>query len=84
MYTVSWSPSAERELADIWNKASDRAEITAAANEIDADLARDPLTLGEARGGHTRIVFVTPLAVLFDVEETDQSVRVWDVWRWPC
>ncbi len=46
MYTVSWSPSAERELVEIWNKALDRDEVTAASNEIDAALARAPSPSG--------------------------------------
>src|ERR1700687_117797 len=72
MYTVSWSPATERELAEIWNNAPDRVDVTAAANELDAALVRDPLTFGEARGGSTRIAFVKPLAVLFDVNEANQ------------
>jgi plasmid stabilization system protein ParE len=83
MYTVVWAPLAEQELAEIWNDASDRAEITAAANEIDSALVRDPLDFGEARQGITRIAFEKPLAILFDVHEDQQKVRVWDIWRWP-
>jgi plasmid stabilization system protein ParE len=82
-FNVQWSPSAEQELAALWNQAADRNEITAAANAIDADLARDPLALGESRGGRTRIVFHAPLAVLFDVNGANHEVTVWDLWRWP-
>ena len=83
MSTVIWSPSAEQELAQIWNDASDRALVSEAANEIDAALARNPLNFGEARRGITRVAFVKPLAVLFDVHEDQVKVRVWDIWRWP-
>jgi hypothetical protein len=82
-YTVEWLPSAEQELAALWNRAPDRNEITAAADGIDTALARDPLRLGESRGGRTRIVFQTPLAVLFDVDTPARTVTVWDLWRWP-
>jgi hypothetical protein len=83
MYIVAWAPSAEQDLAEIWNNASDRAEVTAAGNEIDAALTANPLNFGEARRGITRIAFVKPLAVLFDVREDQEKVRVWDIWRWP-
>src|SRR5262249_15812364 len=82
-YTVEWLPSAEQELAALWNSAPDRSEITAAADNIDRALARDPLTLGESRGARTRIAFETPLAVLFDVDAVGRMVTVWDLWRWP-
>lgn len=41
-YSVTWRPSAERDLADLWNAAPDRAEVTRAADAIDAALARGP------------------------------------------
>lgn len=47
-FTVEWLPSVEQDLADLWTSSSDRAEITAAANAIDAALQRDPLNVGEA------------------------------------
>ena len=82
-YTVEWLPSAEEELADLWNNAADRKDVTAAADAIDADLSSDPLSLGESRAGRTRIVFHRPLAVLFDVDAAARKVIVWDLWRWP-
>ena len=48
--TVERSPSVEQELANLWNHAADRNEVAAAADAIDAALARHPVTLGEARG----------------------------------
>jgi hypothetical protein len=83
-YTVAWNPAAEQELASIWNDATDRDAVTAAADSLDADFERDPLSLGEARGGATRVVFRRPLAVLFDVDTARRHVEVWDVWRWPA
>jgi plasmid stabilization system protein ParE len=82
-YAVEWLPSAEQELASLWNHAADRKAVTAAANALDADLARDPFSLGESRGERTRIAFYTPLAVLFDVDAASNTVTVWDLWRWP-
>jgi hypothetical protein len=81
-YTVEWVPVALSDLADLWNHAPDRAAVAAAANEMDARLARDPLSQGESREGDTRILVVQPLAVLFEVDTGNRHVRVFDVWRW--
>jgi plasmid stabilization system protein ParE len=83
-FTVVWVPSAERDLADLWNKAPDRAAVTAAADTIDALLGRDPLAQGEAREGARRLLFVEPLAVYYDVNAADRRVTVHAVWRWPA
>lgn len=80
-FTAEWLPSAEQELADLWVNATDRADVAAAADAIDAALARDPLSLGESRGGITRIAVVSPLGVLFDVQVSQRNVIVWDVWH---
>jgi plasmid stabilization system protein ParE len=80
-YTVTWTPSAQQELADLWVHAPDRAAVTAAANTIDALLRRDPQNAGESRSGPTRLLFEPPLFVLFDVSEDDRLVNVWGVWR---
>ena len=83
MFAVEWLPSAEQDLARLWNQGPDRDEIAAAADAVDRALMRDPLGLGESRGGATRIVFEVPLAILFDVEVSGGKVKVWDIWRWP-
>ncbi len=84
-YTVVWQPTAERMLADIWNRAADRNAVAAAADRVDDLLARDPLALGESRDGPYRIVFETPLAIDFEVQATDRRVQVLRVryTRWP-
>lgn len=81
-FTVVWRPSAEQELARLWNTATNRAEVVAAADKIDAALAREPLSFGESRGGATRLVLVAPLAALYDVDEPNRLVTVWNLWRW--
>lgn len=83
-YNVFWLASAEQELAHLWVSASDRADISAAADKIDATPARAPLSFGESRGGVTRIAFCPPLAVLFDVDIANRAVMVWDLWQWPA
>lgn len=78
-YTVTWTPSAERDLALLWMQAADRQALTAAADAIDLSLRRDPLGEGEARDGTSRILFAEPLAVLYDVQPDDCRVAVWAV-----
>jgi plasmid stabilization system protein ParE len=80
-YTVLWRPSAEQHLADIWTSAADRAAVARAADSIDARLAQNPLAQGESRVGNTRILFVDPLGVYFEVVVDDLRVWVFDVWR---
>ncbi len=80
-YHVTWRPSAEQQLAQLWINATDRNAITDAANTIAADLARDPLGVGESRSGATRFYFVSPLAVYYPVDSPNRQVHVWAVWR---
>jgi hypothetical protein len=79
-FTVTWHPSAERELADIWLKSTDRSEITRAANSMDGLLSSDPMAQGEEFYGD-RILVVLPLAVTYSVSEPDQSVQILQVWH---
>lgn len=75
-YSVVWQPNAERILTTIWIDAADRSAVTAASDEIDRRLQTNPESLGESRGGNTRVVVVPPLAVHFDVHPNDRVVRV--------
>jgi hypothetical protein len=38
IYTVVWLPTAEAELARLWNTAADRNAVASAADRIDAAL----------------------------------------------
>jgi plasmid stabilization system protein ParE len=80
-YTVVWSPDAERELARVWNHASDRGGITNAANFLDRERARDPNNLGESRPSGIRIAHWLPLGIRFAISEDDRFVRVLAVWE---
>lgn len=66
-YNVAWLPSAERELARIYNAAPDKPAVTKAANELDRMLRRLPYHVGESRYGDMRIAFEKPLAITFRV-----------------
>jgi plasmid stabilization system protein ParE len=80
-YTVVWKPAAEQELIRLWTDAADRAAVSAAANSIDEALASKPAQQGESRRAVTRILFLRPLGVLYDVMEADRQVSVLKVWR---
>jgi hypothetical protein len=71
-YTVQWPASVQQELADLWLNAVDRSAVTAAANAIDGALERDPLNEGESRYGRTRVLFVLPLGVYYEVYEASR------------
>jgi hypothetical protein len=47
-FTVTYKPSAEAELADVWLRAADRQAIADAANRIDALLHTNPHQQGES------------------------------------
>jgi hypothetical protein len=74
-YTVVWHQLAENELADIWNQAVDRAEVTLAANSIDAQLAVDAHEKGSVVSARSRELTIHPLQVLFRVRRDDRSSR---------
>jgi hypothetical protein len=80
-YTVTWRPSAEQQLAQLWLNAPDRAAVTAAASRIETLLRTHPGLRGESRSGGTRVLFEPPLAVLFQVRDQDRCVDVLKVWR---
>jgi hypothetical protein len=80
-YTVVYRPSAEMRLTDLWTEGPDRQAVARAANEIDSRLGANPHLEGESRTANTRILFVQPLAVLYDVAEMDRMVHVLKVWR---
>ena len=65
-YTVIWRPSAERELARIWNSAENRALVTSAADEVDRLLRSQPLEIGESREDGYRVLFEPPLGVFYE------------------
>lgn len=75
-FTVTWIPSAEGRLAKIWLEASDRGAIAKAANQIDRELRRNADTAGEGRFETERILFVPPLAIIYDVSVEDRLATV--------
>jgi hypothetical protein len=82
MFTVRWIPSALNALAAIWTASTSgqRRAITKASHTIDAQLANDPLNVGEARAQGRRVLLVTPLGVIYKVDVSTRTVRVLSVW----
>jgi mRNA-degrading endonuclease RelE of RelBE toxin-antitoxin system len=80
IYTVRWKRSALDRLTELWLDASDRASITAAVDEIDQLLGVDPHRAGESRSEYTRVLFVPPIGVFFDVNDATNVVEVLKVW----
>lgn len=80
-FTVNREPAAERRLAGIWVNATDQSSVTDAANRIDAELARNPVSAGESRTNRVRLLIEPPLAVYFTVHSAVREVTVWSVWR---
>ncbi|MGH7139851.1 MAG: hypothetical protein ACREHD_29280 [Pirellulales bacterium] len=80
-YRVRWSAVAEDELTRIWLQASDRDEVTKAAQSIDKRLAGNAPNEGESRV-RGRIIFASPLAARYRVYQNSNDVEVAHVWRY--
>jgi hypothetical protein len=48
-FAVTYKPSAEAELADVWMRAADRQAVADAANRVDTLLRASPHHQGESR-----------------------------------
>jgi hypothetical protein len=75
-YTVEWTPEAENQLALIWLRASDRAAITAAQNQADRLLARDPHGHGRSLSEGLHQIDCPPLAISYTIDDTRREVEV--------
>ncbi len=82
MFRVMWLRTALDELAEVWARvdSTERKLITAATNNIDKRLERDPAKEGESRDARQRILFEFPLAIDFEVPSGQRVVRVLHVW----
>ena len=79
-YQVLWTPTAERDLAEVWLRAGDRASITSAAESVDRLLEDDAHARGESRLGDLRVMFISPLGVSFEAHQQDRVAYVLAVW----
>jgi len=76
---VNWQEEAENQLAEIWVSALDKPAVAAASRRVDQLPALDPLSQGEQRNGYDRILFVTPIAVLYRVDPNNREVWLFSV-----
>ncbi len=81
MYRVDWIRIALDTLMEIWMQADYRDEIAEATEQIDRQLARDPLGVGESRPNDQRVTFSLPLGVRYQVFESERRVLILAVWR---
>jgi hypothetical protein len=86
MFRVEWFQSALDQLTVLWLQADQalRQAITQATHRIDQLLQSDPHNAGESRPGGRRILFESPLGILFRVDANNVTVlRVWQFRRTP-
>jgi hypothetical protein len=84
MFRVEWIQTAVDELATLWMSADSAARraITAAAHTAESRLQTDPYGCSESRSGHTRVTFVYPLGLEFEIDDDKGVVWVLHVWRY--
>ncbi|HET6573218.1 MAG TPA: hypothetical protein VFG68_06425 [Fimbriiglobus sp.] len=75
-FHVRWTRKARNQLADIWLSHPDRVGVTAAAHRIDTLLARDPENQGESRPRNRRIMFDSPLVIIYRIDAVNRQVVV--------
>lgn len=82
-FTVTWSPAAQKQLAELWlDNPKIRQEVTAASDQIDLTLAVVPEDVGVPISPRSRFVVRPPLAVLYLLFKDDLRVRVIYVKHW--
>jgi hypothetical protein len=81
-YTVTWVPTAENRLAELWLRAVDRASVQEAADFIDMHLAVHPHSLGMEISAGLRAARIGSLELLYRVDNLDRMVRVLAVRQW--
>lgn len=75
-FTVIWTPVAERELAELWLAADDKAEVARVSQAVERQLKIDPEHAGESRVGPIRLLLEPPLGFVFSVSPDDRLVKV--------
>jgi mRNA-degrading endonuclease RelE of RelBE toxin-antitoxin system len=75
-YRIAYRRRAKEKLADVWMNAADPNAVTAAINEVEDKLHRDPLTTGVSRPGGYRLVIEGPIGVLYRVDPQQKRVII--------
>jgi hypothetical protein len=84
MFCVYRNETATALLRRTWEGAGDalRTTILQAMQQIEQELQDDPHRKGESRPGGARILFQSPLAVLFEVDDEKRLVRIVRAWAY--
>ena len=84
MFRYQWFTTALDKLADIYVNADseEREQIADGVEAFNAQLASDPLGLGESREYEFRVAFPPLLAVYFWVDIPTREVRVMNLLRY--
>ncbi len=75
-FTMVWSQTAQKRLAELWLESVEQASFTSAANRIERLLADDPTRFADVLGPRSFAVEVAPLVVAFSVHIQDRQVVV--------
>jgi len=84
MFCVYRNETAMTLLRRTWDGAGDELRLTIlrAMQQIERELQSDPHHKGESRPGGARILFQSPLAVLFEVDDEKNLVRIVRAWSY--
>jgi len=80
-YTVVSSHEVENDLAAIWSDATDRYQVSAAANSADKLLATNPKESSVEISEGLRRLDIPPLRFYFAIREDDRLVEISNVVR---
>jgi hypothetical protein len=79
-YTVTWTPDALDELAELWLSAEDRNAVTLATTSLDRELASAPAFKVTKLAEGLSYIDVPPLREFCIIREDDRLVEVVQVW----
>ena len=81
IWDVRWSDASLAELLSIWSEPRLAEGRAFAMREFHKRVRRNPLGVGESRGGTRRIEFLLNIAIQFDVRPATTQVLVVGVHR---
>ena len=84
MFMIYRSEEAVTPLRETWEQADEllREAIVSASSRVNQRLSRNPHEKGESRDGRTRILFQSPICVLFEVNRTKKVVNIVRSWAY--
>ena len=79
-YTVVWTQDAYQSLLDLASSVLATQQLIDAVDDIHRRLGEDPHKQGESRPGNRRIMFSSPLGVIFRIDIRLQQVVISEAW----